>query len=168
MSDKAANLGKLQVLACARPHAKGSGFTLVEVVVAVGIIAFALTAIIGLTGLAVQGTKDADLYGRLASINRRIAADFQGSAYLAVSGSFAAVGANTTSYYDYYGTPLTDCYGNPISANKGNKYFQCTVTNATPATGYPGTAKLLRVQIRWPYPQLTGTDTSIISVINWR
>jgi uncharacterized protein (TIGR02598 family) len=159
-------------------ESRGAGFTLVEVVLAIAIIAFALTAILGLVGLAVQGTKDADLYARLALINRRVVSEFQSQPFLVVTGSFAVHPTNT-SYYDLYGTPLTDCYGNPIAANTNAKYFQCDVTNSklvSPAPILSGTdntaliqnAAMMQVKIRWPWPQLTGTDTTVTSIVNYR
>jgi uncharacterized protein (TIGR02598 family) len=145
----------------------GRGFTLIEVVLAVGIIAFCLTAVIGLVGLAVKGTREADVYVRLAGINRRVVADIQRQPFLTISGTLSSSQA-VKSYYDLTGNPLTDLYGSNLTANKGEKYFECEIRNVTPASGYSSNAKILGIRIRWPHPNYAETNSSITSVLNSR
>jgi len=164
------------------------GFTLVEVVIAVAIVAFALAAILGLVGLAVQGTRDADLSTRIALIDRRVVSDLQSRSFVAVTGSFVAItgtslhvqsgtilGSTLTSYYDLYGTPYTDCFGNPknpVPTTTGT-YFRCDVIYATgtspaPVLSSTNNAALLQVVIRYPYPALTGSNVSVTSIANYQ
>ena len=170
-----ASLQRDHGLDAALPARSGNGaFTLVETVLAVAIVAFALVAILGLVGLAVQGTKDSDVATRVAMVNRRVVSDLQSRTFAAVTGSFAAK-STQTSYYDLYGTPYTDSFGNPRSPVPGTSgtYFECDVTNATPSSPAPvlsstNNAALLRIVIRWPYPQLTGSDVSVSSIANYQ
>ena len=54
-----------------------AAFTLVEVVIAVGLVAFVLTAILGLVAIAANETKNADLKARLAWITEQVTSEYQ-------------------------------------------------------------------------------------------
>lgn len=148
-------------------HFAGRGFTLIEVLLAVGIIAFCLTAVIGLVGLAINGTRDADVSVRLAGVNRRVVSDIQRQPFSTINGALSS-SQTVKSYYDQRGNPLTDLYGTNLTATKGEKYFECEIRNVTPATGYSSNARILGIQIRWPYPNYAETNSSIASVLNSR
>ncbi len=61
-----------------RPLVRTSAaFTLVEVVIAVGLVAFVLTAILGLVAIAANETKNADLKARLAWITEQVTSEYQ-------------------------------------------------------------------------------------------
>ncbi|MGB8353721.1 MAG: prepilin-type N-terminal cleavage/methylation domain-containing protein [Chthoniobacteraceae bacterium] len=158
------------------------GFTLIEVVLAVGIIAFALTAVFGLMGLAVQGTKDADVYARLGDINKRLVSSFQSQPFATVTNR-VTTNVIATSYYDYYGNPLTDCYGATNAANTNAPFFRCDVSNVTPATNsvnatnynllqYSTNSAVLQIKTTWPYVSSSSTpsnnDYNVFSVLNTR
>ena len=57
---------KLAGIRFGRPSLGRAAFTLVEVVIAVGLVAFVLTEILGLLVIATNETKNADLKARLA------------------------------------------------------------------------------------------------------
>ena len=129
-----------------------------EIVLALGVIAFAFTAIIGLLGVATQGTKGADMDARLAALTRRVSSTYQSQPFSTlISGTNVISGTN---WYDYNGTPT-------VSAAAPETYFQCSVTNSGPIlSGSNG--RWLQIQIRWPYPKLTETNISVISILNYR
>jgi uncharacterized protein (TIGR02598 family) len=137
-----------------------AAFTLVEVVIAVGLVAFVLTAILGLAVIATNETKNADLKARLAWITERVTSEYQGQRFSEVLGNLPA-----TNYWDYSGVPVT---------NTLDAYFRCDVSNVTPppATNFTtNNFALLQVSIRWPYSSLdstnVSTNVSLISVFNY-
>jgi uncharacterized protein (TIGR02598 family) len=134
-----------------------NAFTLVEVVIAVGLVAFVLTAILGLATMAANETKNADLKARLAWITESVTSECQSQQFSTVMESMPK-----SNYWDYSGTPVT---------NIPDAYFRCDVSNVTPppaSTNLTTNFALLQVSIRWPNPQLTSTNVSLISVFNYR
>jgi uncharacterized protein (TIGR02598 family) len=132
----------------------GAAFTLVEVVIAVGLVAFVLTAILGLAVLASNETKNADLKARLAWITERVISEVQSQQFSSVLEKLPA-----TNYWDYSGMPVD---------NPENAYFVCEISNVTPAAGSTNHLALLQLSTRWPRPQLSSTNVSVISLFNYR
>ena len=128
-----------------------------EVVIAVGLVAFVLTAILGLAAIAANETKNADLKARLAWIIESVTSEHQSQRFSAVLG-----GLPKSNYWDFSGMPVT---------NIADAYFRCDVANVTPSpasTNYTtNNFALLQVSIRWPNPQLTSTNVSVISLFNY-
>ena len=144
-----------------RPLVVGNGgraaFTLVEVVIAVGLVAFVLTAILGLAAMAANETKNADLKARLAWITERVTSEYQSQRFSSALGSVPTK-APVISYWDYSGMPVADAT---------DAYFQCDVMRVTPQLASTNFA-LLQVSIRWPIPQLTSKNVSLISLFNYQ
>ena len=133
-------------------------FTLVEVVIAVGLVAFVLTAILGLATMAANETKNGDLKARLAWITESVTSECQSQRFATVLESMPK-----TNYWDYSGTPVT---------NIQDAYFVCALSKVTPSpmpTNFTtNNFALLQVSIRWPNPQLTSTNVSLISLFNYQ
>jgi uncharacterized protein (TIGR02598 family) len=133
-----------------------TAFTLIEVVIAIGLVGFVLTAILGLAVIATNETKNADLKARLTSITQRVTAECQSRRFPLILESLPA-----TNYWDYSGTPVTDTT---------DAYFRCVVSNVTPPASGNFTRNhlaLLQVSIQWPHPSLTSTNASVISLFNY-
>jgi uncharacterized protein (TIGR02598 family) len=126
---------------------------LIEVVIAVGLVAFVLTAILGLVAMAANETKNADLKARLAWITEQVTSEYQSQRFSAALASVPA-----TNYWDYSGMRLTNSTG---------AYFACGIANVTPTNSSTNSA-LLQVRIRWPSPQLTSTNVGLISLFNYQ
>ncbi len=137
-----------------RAIAMVSGFSLIEVILAVGLMAFVLSAILGLVTLAVQGTKRADLDARLVVLTSRVTAGYQNRDF---ASALSELSTNATTYYNLYGTPT----------NAAAAYFRCDAANATPA-GNSTNFAILRFQICWPYPQLSSTNLYVTSIGNYQ
>jgi uncharacterized protein (TIGR02598 family) len=138
-----------------------SAFTLVEVVIAVGLVAFVLTAILGLVVVATNETKNADLKARLAWITERVTSEYQSQRFSAVLTNLPA-----TNYWDYSGMPAT---------NTADAYFWSVATNVTPPPAGNFTTNnfaLLQISIFWPYSSFSSTNVSsnvsIISLFNYQ
>jgi uncharacterized protein (TIGR02598 family) len=134
-----------------------AAFTLVEVVIAVGLVAFVLTAILGLVAIAINETKNADLKVRLTWITEQVTSEFQSQRFATALASVPTNGS-AIFYWDYSGTRLP---------NSNGAYFACRVSNVTPAN-FSTNMALLQVSIRWPAPQLTSTNVSLISLFNYQ
>ena len=137
-----------------------AAFTLVEVVIAVGLVAFVLTAILGLVAIAANETKNADLRARLAWITEQVTSEYQSQRF---SNALANVPTNFAWDYD----------GMAVLTNSPSVYFVCDVSNVTPTsppnTNYPTNyIALLQLRTRWPSPQLTSTNVSVISLFNYQ
>jgi uncharacterized protein (TIGR02598 family) len=139
-----------------------NAFTLVEVVIAVGLVAFVLTAILGLAAMAANETKNADLKARLAWITERVTSEYQSQRFSVALGS-VPTNAPATSYWDYSGMLVT---------NNADAYFRCDVSNVTPSPASTNFTTnnfaLFQVSIRWPNPQLTSSSVSVISLFNYQ
>jgi uncharacterized protein (TIGR02598 family) len=141
-----------------------AAFTLIEVVIAVGLVAFVLTAILGLVAIAANETKNADLKARLAWITEQMTSEYQSQRFSSVLPIVPTNGPSTNGpgvfYWDYSGMRLTNADG---------AYFICSVWNVTPTNStYSTNIALLQVNARWPAPQLTSTNVSVISLFNYQ
>jgi uncharacterized protein (TIGR02598 family) len=139
-----------------------AAFTLIEVVIAVGLVAFVLTAILGLVAIAANETKNADLKARLAWITEQVTSEYQSQRF-----STALARVPTNLAWDYEGMP--------VLMNSATAYFVCDVSNVTPSNSpsYPTNyIALLQVRTRWPYsPSATNfasTNVSVISLFNYQ
>ena len=128
-----------------------------------GLVAFVLTAILGLVAIAANETKNADLKARLTWITEQMNSEFQSQRFGSALASIPTNGP-AISYWDYAGMRLT---------NSNGAYFVCDIANVTPTNptnaSYPTNyVALLQVSIRWPSPQLTSTNVSVISLFNYQ
>lgn len=122
-----------------------------------GLVAFVLTAILGLVAIAANETKNADLKARLAWITEQVTSQYQSQRF---SDAMANVPTNFGWDYD----------GMPVVTNAPTAYFVSDVLNVTPTNGtYPTNyIALLQLRTRWPSPQLTSTNVSVISLFNYQ
>ena len=100
-----------------RPGGTAS-FTLVEVVLAVGVATFALVAILGLFSVGLNIAKKADQAKTLATMSLQVMGQLRG-------GTNSTVNLNTNFYFDTYGTPT----------NVTSAYYNCQVI--TTSANYP-------------------------------
>ena len=114
---------RLGIIVFSKGFHQRSAFSLVEVVIAVGLVGFVLTAILGLAALAANETKNADLKARLAWITESVTSEYQSQRFSAALGSLPAA-----NYRDFSGMPLPDSNG---------AYFRCDVVNVTPPPASP-------------------------------
>ena len=110
--------------------------------------------------IAANETKNADLKARLAWITEQVTSEYQSQRF---SSALASLRQPTWTL-DYEGMPVT--------TNSPSVYFVCDVSNVTPTATNPlpdrTTLRLLQVRTRWPNPQLTSTNVSVISLFNYQ
>ncbi len=125
-----------------------------------GLVAFVLTAILGLVAIAANETKNADLKARLAWITEQVTSEYQSQRF-----------SNAWQVF-----PPT-CLGTTLACRfpriLANAYFVCDISNVTPTSptnpAFPTNyIALLQVRTRWPSPQLTSTNVSVISLFNYQ
>jgi len=103
-----------------------SGFSLVEVTIAIGIVSFALVTLLGVVPVGLIASQDAMRQTARSQIIKQISSDL-GMMPFAKLGNYLA----SNQYYDYNGCR---------SVGTNDKIFVVTMTNALPS--YPGSSNL--------------------------
>jgi len=159
---------------------KGAAFSLVEVVVAIGIVTFALVSIISLISLGLQSSKDSTDDTNIALMTQTVITLLRTNGYVNVTGTAGVLSGTSsylTCYFDSSGNPLHSSTGLLITGTSINgamtsntssaistPVYLCTVTNRSPAAAsQPGYVYLpqptasailcawLRLDFSWPY-----------------
>ena len=112
------------------------------------------------SAIAANETKNADLKARLAWITEQVTSEYQSQRF---SNALASLPTNLSWDYD----------GTSVPTNSPSVYFVCDVSNVTPTNptnaNYPTNyIALLQVRTRWPSPQVTSTNVSVISLFNYQ
>jgi len=154
-----------------------SSFTLVEVVIAIGVATFVLISILGMMSYASQMVQQSDKYSRLAIVASQVLAKL-GSQEFGTSpyGTWALLEETTyptpiTNFYTYEGLPTN-------SVNGTNSYFQVIVVDASTGTlssggvAFQRVMEPLKVSILWPKPAsatvaYANTNIIVTSVLNY-
>ena len=128
---------------------QSAAFSLIEVTVAIGIVAFAVVSIVGLVSLSQQASRNASDETNLALMTQTVitllrtsGVSGSQSAYVNVTTALPAGSASTLTYYfDANGAPVHDTTGNLVSSANNNlasaattPIYVCTVMNKTPVT----------------------------------
>jgi len=129
-------------------------FSLVEVVIAIAIVSFALVSLLGLMAYSSQLVHQSDNYARLSNITRQVLARLDSEAYSVTS---ATVHTNGVYYFTYEGLPT----------NSTSAYYQCTLSNATPSASTLTNLMQVQVNICWPKPAFTNTNSINTSILNY-
>jgi len=108
------------------PISSRTGFSLVEVTLAIGIVSFALVTLLGIVPIGLMANQEAMGQTARSHILKQISSDLGMLPYDKVSGYLAA-----TQYYDYDGKRLSGQSGTT---------FTVALTNA--AASYPGSTNL--------------------------
>src|ERR1700679_3083285 len=126
---------------------KNRAFSLVEVVLALGIFAFAVLSIVGLMATGLNSAKDSSTNLAITNINRNLRADLQATPY-----SSLASATSTNYYFTDGGYPTTQSSPAPSAPF----YAVVLTTNASiypTGIGVPSTnAATVNVKISYPYP----------------
>jgi type II secretory pathway pseudopilin PulG len=131
-----------------------SSFTLVEVVFAIAIFAFALVSILGLMAYTSQLVQQTDMYARLSNVSSQVLGRLQSQSYAVTSTNITANGA-------YYFT------ADGLPTNSAGAYFQCNLSNVTPLGSSLNNFMQVQVSIRWPKPQFSNTNIIVTSILNY-
>jgi Tfp pilus assembly protein PilV len=138
--------------------ARNSGlnsFTLVEVVIAIGVTTFVLVSLLGLMTYAGQTVQQSDKYARLSLVASQVLATFSSQPFTVSKGQLPAA-----SYYTFE--------GQPTNSTASSAYYLCWATNVTP-TGSVLTAWMAQVQVTILWPKIRPANTNVImtSILNY-
>jgi type II secretory pathway pseudopilin PulG len=141
-----------------------SGFSLVEVVIAIAVASVMLIAILGLMAYAAQTVQQSDKYARLSTVASQALANVETMQLAATP--YYNNGYPATNYYNFEGLPTNS----GIIAT--SVYYQCIISTNTPsASGFNYAPQEivvpLQMVIRWPAPGYANTNIIVTSVLNY-
>jgi uncharacterized protein (TIGR02598 family) len=134
-------------------------FSLVEVVLALGIFSFAILAIVGLMATGISTVQNSSTNMAIANISRSLRASVQATPFTNwVSGGSPVSYTSTTNYYTVNGYPTT---------TPGNYFYTAALIPAAPVypSGLTSTnACIVGAIIYYPYPVNTQVITNSLFV----
>ena len=142
------------------PHCRTTAFTLIEVVMAMAVVSFALLAITGLLPVGLQTMRDSQNDQATGTIANQLRGDLQQIQFGTGVGTLG--GLTSTNYFYTVEGVKTD-----INNTVGQRYYVASfaITNAAVnGTAYAGTitvpsnAAVVTVTLAYPYPALTLTN----------
>jgi uncharacterized protein (TIGR02598 family) len=139
-----------------KPLFARSGFTMTEIVMALGIAAFCLIGIFGLLSVGLQSSQSSSEQTAVAQVMTAIVADLQSTRPLTTATSVVfkvqlpVAGSNQSPQYLFF------AQDGSISANKSDARYLATV-EVTPPAANQKTATAVRILLTWP----AGADASI-------
>jgi uncharacterized protein (TIGR02598 family) len=133
-------------------------FSLVEIVLAIGIISFGCIAIFGLLGVTANASRLSSDETAIATMSRHVISSIKQQTFPAIEANF--MGKTTKFYFDSTGNPLT---------NASEAFYQCAVTGTEDAattsslSGGRTQVNLIKLQLAftWP-PSANPANTNII------
>ena len=148
------------------PSRLEGGFSLTEVVVALGIMAFGLVSLLGGLTSSLQSQTLAERDTRLAGISQMILSEYRAQSFDLLLEGMDAAGAALVSprYFTAEGEPL------PAGGDPGpTAYYTCEMERAVdtesqaPVTGAANLLKV-RMTLRWPFQSATlpGNNSRVI------
>ncbi len=130
-----------------------NGFSLVEVVIALGISSFAIVAIVGLIATGLSTSKDSADDTSLAMMAQMVNAALRPQSYVQIvqATNFASGEGTPDLYFDAGGELLRKADGTPATVPDATAFFACTVTRAVPPV-VPATTNFTCLQYRFDWP----------------
>ena len=153
-------------------------FSLVEVVIAIGIFAISVLTILGLLSVSLEANRSASSDTQVALMAERTYSMLEtlGLPNVSTNKLFAS-GASPSLYFDVTGKPLvtstnTIVFGYPTSANAlaAGAVYSCTVTTNTPplSSGSAGgnSTNLLSIGMKFAWPVAAPTANQTVRIVN--
>lgn len=126
------------------------GFSLVEIVMAIGIISFALLAIISLFSVGLQGSRESSEDTYLALMTQYVNAWSRSQAFanLAAASNNASANPAPAFFFNAAGEVTRDTGGTPVPVAAADSHYACTVTWQTSSVS----TNLISLQYRFEWP----------------
>ena len=133
---------------------RSGGFSLVEVVIALGITSFVIIAIIGLLSTGLQSSRESAEDTSLALMAQTTTSLFRAQPFSNVFGSVRFDAADTAAdyFFDANGDLTRDATGAPATAANADSLFACTVTRRTPPLAPLSASNFLYLQYKFTWP----------------
>jgi len=125
------------------------GFSLVEVVLALGVCSFALVSLMSLMPVSLDSARNALEITRIAKAFQQVTADLTQSKFTNVAAMSTA-----TNYFDYDGNPT----------NASGKYFTVLATVAASPITNQSSGSLLRVKLLSQTPRNTNAGSTTVTI----
>jgi len=127
-------------------------FTLVEVVIAVGVFAFAAISLLGLITLAMQSSHDAGVQSTQATMVSTITGQLSSQNF-----------TNTVA-----SLPFTDYFTEQgVETNAAAAIYRCAVADVSPTSSTTNFMRQVQLQICWPVPVYARTNVVVASLVKY-
>jgi uncharacterized protein (TIGR02598 family) len=140
----------------------GNGFTLVEVVVAIGIFSFCIVALIGLLQVALTSVRESQVDSSLASVIGNLSANLK-----TIDATELSSVDGTSQYFDLAGMPLAATNG--VSTYFRAKWSEVDTAKMDSLFDLPGGVNLRTwvVAIEYPAPQYSKSLRFLVGRRAW-
>jgi len=124
-------------------------FSLVEVVLAVGIVAFVLISILGLMSVGIKANRESADDIAISLIVQHVATSLrmEGFANVNANANYAPSNTSPDFYYDATGAGSA----NGAGSTDANTLYACKVIRSSPATVPTSNVLFLKLEISWPF-----------------
>jgi len=131
-----------------------AAFSLIEVVLALGITSFAIISIIGLLSFGLQNSRESAEDTNLALITQTTTSLLRSLPFTNIlnSATFATNNTNANYFFDVTGDLTRDATGAPATVPNADSLFACTLARRTPPLSTPGKAIATPTARRWLFP----------------
>ncbi len=132
-------------------HTGHRAFSLVEVVMAIGIFSFAVVAIFGLMSVGLRGGRESANDLALGLMSQTVSSMLRQQGFSSNSSNSEYAPGNTKPdfYFNLDGDLSRDTNGMPTVVNPATNYYACTVERRSPAS-FSTNALVLRLTFSWP------------------
>jgi len=128
------------------------GFSLVEVVIALGITSFVIIAIIGLLSVGLQTSRESAEDTNLALMTQTTTALLRSRPFSNVFNSPNFGDATADYFFDANGDLTRDAAGAPATTTDTNSLFACTISRRTPSLAPLSTSNFIYLQYKFTWP----------------
>jgi uncharacterized protein (TIGR02598 family) len=130
-----------------------SAFSLVEVVLAIGLFSFALLALVGLLTVGLKGSRESgdDTILSLCTETTQALVRAEGFSQVLTNALYAPGNTTPDFFFDSGGILLTDSAGAPLRTQNTNALYGCLVTRSVAALSQ-ATTNLLVYQLKFVWP----------------
>lgn len=144
--------GRLAQAHRSRTRCSCRAFTLVEVVIAVAVLAFAAISLLGLITLALQSSHNADVQSAQATMVSTVTGKLSSQNF-----------TNTVA-----SLPFTNYFtGEGAETNASAAIYRCDVADVSPANSNTNFMRQVQLLIRWPAPVYAQTNVVVASFVKY-
>jgi len=132
-----------------------SGFSLVEVVIALGLISIVILPMVGLLSIGFTTNRESTEDANLTLCAETTLSILHADGFSSVSTNTGYQSNDTTPdfYFDATGRLIVDANGLPATTPDSSTYYACSVTRQTPTLDQ-ATTRLLYLQLKFSWPWL--------------
>lgn len=157
-----------QVASKYRVHKRELGFSLVEVLVAMGIFSFAIVAVFSLLSISIKSDKSAASDTCLLQMATTAMGIVKSQGFSAVKSTTATPlydGSAPAMYFDVNGQIMLTSSGRPNTVTPSNSYYSCAIKRKTPSIT-PATTNMIYLQLNFKWPVNAPAANQQLRIIN--